>query len=142
MGFLHVSQVAREAGINPSAVRYYERRGLLHRPARTPTGYRVLGEETIARLRFIRQAQAFGLRLDEIREILQLRDHGEVPCKRVRQLAAARLRAIDDKIAELRSFRASLDRLLDRTRSASPKRGHICPLIETRSFSHRAEREA
>lgn len=130
---LYVAEAARRAGVNPSAVRYYERRGLLPRAARSPSGYRVLGGETVERLRFIRQAQALGLRLAEICEILRLRDHGEAPCGRVRELATTRLRSIDEKIAELRRFRRSLAGLLRKASSGSVDDSHICPLIETAS---------
>jgi DNA-binding transcriptional MerR regulator len=125
-----VVDAARQAGMTPSAVRYYERRGLLPPPARTPAGYRLLGREAVERLRFIRQAQALGLRLEEIRVILRLRDHGEAPCQRVQQLATRRLRAIDEKIAELRRLRSALLRLIARARRRTTEEGHICSLIE------------
>jgi len=139
---IYVAEAARRAGVNPSTVRYYERRGLLPRAARTMAGYRVLDGEAVERLRFIRRAQALGLRLAEIREILRLRDHGKAPCKRVRELATSRLRAIDEKIAELRQFRRSLARLLDSASADSADDGHICPLIETASGQRGPARSA
>ena len=66
---LTIGRLAQEAGINLETVRYYERRGLLPTPPRTPAGYRMFPPEAARRLRFIRRAQYLGFSLKEIREL-------------------------------------------------------------------------
>ena len=73
MKALTIGHLAKEAGVNLETVRYYERRGLLPRPPRSPSGYRLFPAESRKRLRFIRRAQELGFSLREIRELLSLR---------------------------------------------------------------------
>src|SRR5437870_94459 len=77
---LRIGQLAERLGLNTKTIRYYESIGLLPSPARRPSGYRVYGEDDADRLAFVRTAQRFGLRLDQIREVLAFRDRGERPC--------------------------------------------------------------
>jgi DNA-binding transcriptional MerR regulator len=69
---LTVSKLADQVGMTPDALRYYERTGLLPKPERTASGYRLYDGETADRLRFIKGAQRLGLRLREIRELLEV----------------------------------------------------------------------
>ena len=72
MKTMTIGQVAREAGIGIETVRFYEREGLLEKPARRESGYRQFEAEAVVRLRFIKQAQRLGFTLREIRELLAL----------------------------------------------------------------------
>ena len=65
MPVLTVSKLADQVGMTPDALRYYERTGLLPKPERTASGYRLYDEETADRLRFIKGAQRLGLKLRE-----------------------------------------------------------------------------
>jgi DNA-binding transcriptional MerR regulator len=76
---LNVSQVARQVGISADAVRFYEREGLLPPPSRSPAGYREYDPSIAHRIRFIKGAQAMGLKLAEIKELLEIQDRGLVP---------------------------------------------------------------
>ena len=89
-------------------VRFYQRRGLLETPARD-IGIRRYGADDVRRLRFIRQAQAAGFTLEEIKELLDL-DASE-DRSRARELAGARVKALDQRIAELERARDALRRL-------------------------------
>jgi MerR family mercuric resistance operon transcriptional regulator len=100
--------LAKAGGVGVETVRFYQRRGLLDTPTRGE-GIRRYGAEDLRRLRFIRQAQGAGFTLEEIKELLAL-DAGEDRA-RVRELAAARLEALDAKIAELDRARQALRRL-------------------------------
>lgn len=80
MAELTVSRLAREVGMTPDGLRYYERAGLVPRPARTATGYRLYDDAMADRLRFIKGAQRLGLRLREIKELLDVLDRGLCPC--------------------------------------------------------------
>jgi len=131
-----IGQVARAAGVNVQTVRYYERAGLLPRAARTPSGYRVYGPETAARLRFIKHAQALGFSLEEVREILRLRYDGRSPCECVRGKLEEKLERVEREMAALRRFRQELHRTLARARQLPhlPHRASaICPIIESRA---------
>ena len=64
---LRIGELSERCGVSPDTVRFYEREGLLPRPRRTASRYRVCDEEDEGRLRFIRRAQALGLTLDDIR---------------------------------------------------------------------------
>ncbi|TDE22116.1 MerR family transcriptional regulator [Actinomadura sp. 6K520] len=68
---LRSGQVAAAAGVNPQTLRYYERRGLLDRPVRTPGGHRVYPRETVTLLRVIKTAQRLGFTLDEVAALLE-----------------------------------------------------------------------
>jgi MerR family copper efflux transcriptional regulator len=128
-----IGRAAKGAGVSVQAVRYYERLGLLPTAHRTPTGYRVYGPEAVDRLRFIKQAQALGFSLDEIREILRLRYEGRSPCECVRKLLQKRLETIEHQIRQLVRFRHDLRNTLKRSKRL-PHLPHtasaICPLIQ------------
>lgn len=128
-----IGRAAKAAGVSVQAVRYYERLGLLPTAHRTPAGYRVYGSEAVDRLRFIKQAQALGFSLDQIREILRLRYEGRSPCECVRKLLQKRLETIENQIRQLVRFRHDLRKTLERSKKL-PHLPHtasaICPLIQ------------
>ena len=94
MKSLTIGHLAKQAGVNLETVRYYERRGLLPRPPRSASGYRLFPAEAARRLRFIRRAQELGFSLREISELLTLRVDPDTTCGEVKQRA-------DDKIADI-----------------------------------------
>ena len=119
-----IAHLAAAAGVGVETVRYYQRRGLLAVPPSAGT-IRRYDAGDIRRLCFIRRAQAAGFTLEEIGELLALDRTGDRA--RVRELATARVAALDARIAELKRSRAALDRL--RGTCASGTRGP-CPIIE------------
>lgn len=126
---LTVGQVARAVGIRPSALRYYEARGVLRPRGRLPNGYRVYAEQDVAQLRFVRHAQSFGLTLVEIKELLGLYSRGRRPCSRVQELARAHLRDVEARMVELEALRRDL-RSLVRGVEEEARGGEVCPIIE------------
>lgn len=126
---LTVGQVARQAGLKPSAVRYYEMHKIIPRAQRLPNGYRAYSPETVDWLRFIRRAQAFSMSLDDIRELLRLAIGGQMPCDRVRALAREHLKQIDRNVRELQTLRTQLQKLLRRP-ATGRRNSQLCPLIE------------
>ncbi|MGB6456098.1 MAG: heavy metal-responsive transcriptional regulator [Streptosporangiaceae bacterium] len=105
---LTISALAGSLGLSADTVRYYERVGLLPRPARTPTGYRLYGEEAAERLSFICAAKRMGLRLTDIKELLDVRDRGQCPCGHTHDLVERRLAEVDAEIQQLRAVRSQL----------------------------------
>lgn len=126
---LTVGRAAERVGIRPSAVRFYERQGLVA-SERLANGYRTYDQEAIDVLRFINRAKALGFSLEEVREILMVRRSGTAPCARVTKMIERNLAAVDQRIAELSVLRRQLRRL-----SKSPARAQlpraICPIIES-----------
>lgn len=119
-----IGGLAKSAGVGVETVRYYQRRGLLAEPARPPGEVRRYGEEDLRRLRFIRSAQAAGFTLSEIKALIDL-DAADDRA-RARELAQARVAALDEKIAELRKAREALAGLAT---ACAKKRGAACPIL-------------
>jgi len=67
---LRSSTLAEKGGVNLQTIRYYEREGLLPKPPRLKSGYRVFPETAVQRVRFIKRAQELGFQLSEVRELL------------------------------------------------------------------------
>jgi len=109
---LTVGHVARRAGVSPHTVRYYDRVGLLKAASRTGAGYRDYSEDALERLRFIRDAQRLGLRLQDIRDLLEIRDRGQCPCGHTRQLMEARLTLVRAEIRRLRDIESEMERMM------------------------------
>lgn len=127
---MRIGQLADQVGVNPKTIRYYESIELLPAPDRTPGGYRIYAKEDAERLTFIRRAQQLGLNLDEIREILALREGGQRPCPYVLEVARTRLTELDQRIAEMQHARTELHALLDHAGDQTADDGCYCQLIE------------
>jgi DNA-binding transcriptional MerR regulator len=108
-----VSKLADRVGTSADALRYYERIGLLPEPDRSPSGYRLYGEDAVKRVRFIKQAQRFGLRLEAIGELLEIRERGACPCGHTRLLLERRLAEIDTEMGALAQLRADIAQMVD-----------------------------
>ena len=120
---LTIGELAAAGGVGVETIRFYQRRGLLQTPAREG-GIRHYGREDVRRLRFIRQAQVAGFTLEEIRELLEL-DAGE-DRGRARELAKARIEALEAKIADLQRARNALRRLASECAEGSTG---PCPIL-------------
>jgi MerR family copper efflux transcriptional regulator len=125
---LTIGRIAQSAGVAIDTIRFYEREGLLPEPRRRPSGYREYDQATVSRLRFIRRAKDLGFTLDEIRELLALSADRHGGVEGVRERAAARLLAIDERIAELQRVRSGLSELVE----ACPGHGapEDCPIMK------------
>lgn len=119
-----IGGLAKAAGVGVETVRFYQRRGLLPEPARPPGEVRRYGDSDIKRLKFIRSAQTAGFTLNEIKELLDLDASDDRA--RARELAQARVSAIDEKIAALQEAR---DALAGLATACAKKRGGPCPIL-------------
>ena len=129
---MRIGGLAEQAGISTKAIRYYEQIGILTPPARTPAGYRAYGEAALGRLGFVRAAQAVGLSLGEIRQIIAFRDNGQAPCAHVTDLLQRHAADLDRRILELQQLRGELRQLAERAAVLDPEHcppERICHII-------------
>ncbi len=118
---MRIGELARGSGLAPSAIRYYEQLGLLPEPARTASGYRSYSSDAVYRLTFIRSAQAVGLTLAEVGQVLGIRDAGEAPCRVVTELIDRRYAEVRARITELQALEQDLLRLRERAERLEPR---------------------
>ena len=104
---MRVGEVAEAAGVNRETLRYYERRGLLSRPQRSPGGHRVYDEQAVVTLRVIKAAQRLGFTLGEVAELLEMGRHRGLDAG-LQSRASAKLAEIEAKIHDLRLIRTNL----------------------------------
>lgn len=119
---MRIGEVAQQTGVAAKTLRFYEAKGLLADPGRTASGYRDYPPSVLARVGFIKRAQAAGLTLDQIGAVLATRDAGRAPCAHVQGFVADRLTEVDQRLAELAQVRASLLELQDRVDRLDPAR--------------------
>jgi DNA-binding transcriptional MerR regulator len=106
-----IGELAERSGVPPKTLRYYEDIAVLPPPDRTAAGYRIYDDSALHRLAFIRSAQAAGLTLAEIREVIRLRERGIVPCSHVIELIDEKRTRVASQIAELHELQQELDRI-------------------------------
>lgn len=129
---LRIGQLAKRSGLAATALRYYEKAGLLPEPHRTPAGYRAYDIDTLPRLAFIRAAQTVGLTLAEIREVIGIRDRGTAPCSHVVALLERHRAEIRARIHELQRLEKDLTQLAERGSRINPAEcdpSGICKVI-------------
>lgn len=115
-----IGELARRSGVPAKTLRFYEEAGVLPQPERTGSGYRDYDEAVLDRLAFVRAAQAAGLTLAEIRDVIGLRDDGFPPCSHVAALIETKAEAVARQIQDLRSLQRELERLSVRARELDP----------------------
>src|SRR5215831_7375211 len=131
---MRISELARRSGLAATALRYYEKAGLLPRSARTESGYRDYAGDMLPRLAFIRAAQAIGLTVAEIREVIGLRDGGTAPCSHVLELIERHRAEVRARIRELRQLEGDLALLAEQGSNVEPAECDptgICKVIPT-----------
>ena len=117
---MKIGEVAERSGVPAKTIRFWEDQHLLPAPARTPAGYRDYDQAILERLAFIRHAQAAGLILEHIGQILDIRDDGQPPCVHVGGLIARRLAEVETRLAELARTRDQLAALSVRAAAQDP----------------------
>lgn len=124
---LTIGHLAHIGGVNLETIRYYERRGLLPRPARTKSGYRQFSPEAARRLRFIKRAQKLGFSLDEIRELLALGTRPRQNRATIRVRAQQKIEDINHKIGALTAMKNTLHELVNQCERCGPS--GECPIV-------------
>jgi Cd(II)/Pb(II)-responsive transcriptional regulator len=126
---LRIGDLAERLKVPAETIRYYEKEGLLPAPRRTAGNYRVYGAAHIDRLAFIRNCRALDMTLQEVRELLRLRDAPDEECVGVNALVDDHIQHVQDKIAELRKLESMLTAL--RHRCGSNRSAGECGILET-----------
>jgi MerR family transcriptional regulator, copper efflux regulator len=132
---MRTGELARNAGVNLQTIRFYEREGLLPKPALTVSGYRNYQESDLQRVTFIRRNQQLGFTLAEIKQLMQLHSvlasMGPKPFRKrpselqgIIEIGRERLLAIKEKSRMLNTIRRQLECLLQQLESTSVV---ICP---------------
>ena len=135
---LHIGHVAKRTGLTVDAIRFYEKAGLLPRPARTEGGYRLYHEREVADLEFIQKAQQLGFSLNEIRELFSIQRRPDEACAHVRDLIAAKLGVVRAKIADLQKLETDLAGAMRQCRTAlrkPSKQRDCCPVLKEISMA-------
>ena len=123
---LTIGQVAHRSGVGIDTVRFYEREGLLTKPARS--GYRQFDEKVIARLQFIQRAKELGFTLNEIKELLSLRVDPDTSCEDAKSRAEIKIADIEGKIRTLHRMKKALVRLTQECCETGS--GSECPILD------------
>ena len=126
---MKIGEVARAADVGIDAVRFYEREGLIPKPARRPSGYRMYSPDVVLSLRFIRRAKELGFSLKEISTLLSLETDAEATAGEVGQLASEKLADIEERIRSLQRMRRELKKLLDDCPGGGPSNG--CSILRS-----------
>lgn len=127
---MKIGEVSKVSGIGIEALRFYERSGLLGKPMRSNSGYRLYDEGILERLAFIKKAQTLGFSLEEIKKIIHDAQSGASPCDDVREIVRRRLKEVEDRIKEMQRYHKELANTLEEWDEVGRAPGHICGLIE------------
>jgi DNA-binding transcriptional MerR regulator len=132
-GLLQIGDVASQTGLTVDAIRFYERERLLHTTARSSGGFRLFSGSDIEDLTFIRNAQELGFSLQEIRELLSLKQKSQPDCRQVEQFLEHKIAVVRRKIAALRLLERELQRAVDdcqsNLRRVADAPAHDCPVL-------------
>ena len=130
---MRIGALASMSGLNPQTIRYYESIDLLPEPERTPAGYRDYTIAAAERLRFIRDAQACGLSLDEVQTLLAMKDAGQATCEHTAAFLERHTAELDAQIERLHAARAEMLQLAERASRLDPATctdPHRCQVID------------
>ncbi len=122
-------QLAKLTSVNIETLRFYEQKGLLPKPRRSPTGYRQYSADMVARVQFIRQTKGLGFSLREIQELLSLKANPAGTSRDIKQRFANKIEDIEAKIRMLRKMRRILQQLVTNCPGKGPM--SACPILES-----------
>ena len=132
---IQIGEAAQRAHLSIDTIRFYERKTLLPRAPRTAGQFRLYTADDVARLTFIKQMQGLGFSLQEIKQLLDLRDRGGHACREVRNLLSSKLAEIRSKIRDLQNLEHELvDDLQKCDRELKNRRVHgaqQCPILSS-----------
>lgn len=128
---MKISEVSKRSGCSIQAIRYYEKEGLISRPARTEGNFRLYGPEEIERLSFIKHCRTLDLSLSEIKHLLELQYLPSTPCETVNVMIDDHLKLVETRIADLQKLQSDLKKL--RRQCGSARSIDQCGILEALS---------
>jgi len=135
--YLKIGELAKQTGLAVGTLRYYSDLGLLQPVQRGDNGYRYYGLDAAQQVEFIKKAQTLGFTLEEIKQILDVRDRGEKPCNLVQSLLDNKIKQLQIQIKQMTLFKAELEEYRTAwTNNPNPesKPQEVCPLISSVSL--------
>lgn len=105
---MNIGQASKATGLSIKQIRDYEKAGLLINPSRSEAGYRIYGNDTLDRLKFIAKARGVGFSLAQIGELLALQDNPHRKSCEVKALANMHIEFLSNKIKELEEMKTTL----------------------------------
>jgi DNA-binding transcriptional MerR regulator len=131
--FLQIGDVANETGLSPDTIRFYERERLLHRATRSSGGFRLFSRSDVADLAFISNAQELGFSLQEIRDLVTMKNTQHPDCGQMEKMLEHKISLVREKIASLRKLEHELKRTMLRCkanlRKAKQGKAEDCPAL-------------
>ncbi|HEX9745737.1 MAG TPA: MerR family transcriptional regulator [bacterium] len=126
--FYSIGQIAKISGVNPGAIRYYEKYGLISKPSRSKSGYRMFNTVALEEIKFIKSSREIGFTLDEIRELMELGSNESGDCAEIRKKAQGKLDEVRIRLDMLRELEARLGNLIGKCNSQNLVSD--CPILE------------
>lgn len=137
--YKQIGEIADQLKVNPKTIRYYEQIGLIPEPHRSEVGYRLYTAEDRERLAFILRAKGLDFSLEEIGEILNLREQDKAPCPYVLESIEQKIALVEEKIADLVRLKGELEALQEQAGSLPSEESgphtRFCHLIEGRDIA-------
>jgi DNA-binding transcriptional MerR regulator len=130
---IKIGELAKHAHLAVGTIRYYESLGLIVATKRSESGYRYYDKGAIEQLLFIKKAQHLNFSLTEIQQLITIRNKGQAPCSKVRQLLQQKINILAEQIEHLTSLKTELETYQERWQNReinSLSQEEICPLIE------------
>lgn len=127
---LFIKDICRITGLNSSTIRYYDKQGLLGEVERGSNNYRVFDDGVVEKLLFIKKARGLNFELDEIKNILDLKDHGIPPCNYVSSKIEEKISSVKEEIKRLEKEKITLEQRLSDAKKIIGCKGSVCHFIE------------
>lgn len=135
--YLKIGELAQQTGVAVGTLRYYSDLGILLPVYRGENNYRYYDRDASSQVQFIKKAQALGFSLEEIKQILNVRDRGEKPCNLVQSLLNSKIQQLEIQIQQMTLFKQELELYRNTWKNNPNPRSHfqeICPLISSVSI--------
>ena len=129
---LLINELAKEVDLTPKTIRFYEEIGIIPKPERNESNYRIYKQEDIKKIAFVKKSRDLGLSLEEIKSIMDIREKGNYPCNTVIDLMENQIISLEIKIKEMTEFKETLKKSVVNFKEHIDvgKKGNICGLIE------------
>jgi len=121
-----IGEITEQTSMSTDTLRYYEKYGLLSNISRNASGIRQYTDKDISKLKFIKRAQGMNFSLNEIKDLLSMREDPQHAKNSVRQLTVDKLNHIENQLNELTTLRNELQLLLNLCRGSEDG----CPIID------------